>query len=542
MIKSKHMRARFLTTVLVVGSLLPSQLMAKHFFPCTADQLEAAIIQANLNCEDDVIDLQCNSFELTASDNSTPTNGSNGLPVIGPDSGHKLKIKNGVISRSTAMITQEFRFFEVNPDAFLILEEVTLENGVVATGTGLAVSGGAILNQGTVELKDSTIVGFVEPATLQPNALLGGAIYNDIGATLHIKGSTFAGNQAADGGAVFNASTISEICSTRFVNNVAIPPTVPLAMLPPTGQGGAIFNQANSTIALIRRSIFDQNQAMGVGLGYGGAISNDGSASPAAAIETISYTTFINNSATASGGAIMNEGSISVIFASTLAYNRAPGNGGGIYNLASIGAISNSTFSSNVSGENGGGINNFTGAIIGALTNNTIVFNFVGNDGGGIYDDGLILSIISNLVAQNKATGGTSPDIFLDHDGNLGTPKFNLIGDGAHALNGSVCNVFLSAYQNLVGNCVLSEVIDPLLESLANNGGPTLTHALRPLSPAIDTGFNPAPLELKFDQRGPGHPRTMNGLTDIGSFELCADFDGDGDCDDNGHCDDNVGS
>src|SRR5207244_2850100 len=61
---------------------------------------------------------------------------------------------------------------------------------------------------------------------------------------------------------------------------------------------------------------------------------------------------------------------------------------------------------------------------------------------------------------------------------------------------------------------------DPLLGPLANNGGPTFTHALLPGSPAIDAGdptFTPPPL---FDQRGPCFARVVNGRIDIGAFEL----------------------
>src|SRR5262249_34056431 len=52
------------------------------------------------------------------------------------------------------------------------------------------------------------------------------------------------------------------------------------------------------------------------------------------------------------------------------------------------------------------------------------------------------------------------------------------------------------------GNLIGSEAgpLDPLLDPLADNGGPTQTHALRPGSPAIDHGSNP--LNLPTDQRG----------------------------------------
>jgi hypothetical protein len=56
-----------------------------------------------------------------------------------------------------------------------------------------------------------------------------------------------------------------------------------------------------------------------------------------------------------------------------------------------------------------------------------------------------------------------------------------------------------------------SRPVDP------DNGGPTLTRTLLPGSPAIDAGDNAgAPM---WDQRGPGFPRIVNGIIDIGAFE-----------------------
>ena len=60
-----------------------------------------------------------------------------------------------------------------------------------------------------------------------------------------------------------------------------------------------------------------------------------------------------------------------------------------------------------------------------------------------------------------------------------------------------------------------------MLGPLANNGGPTKTHALLAGSPAIDAGdpnFNA--MNLPYDQRGAGFPRVRNGRLDIGAYEL----------------------
>jgi len=513
--------------------LLSHPLTAEHFFPCSPEELESAIIRANINCEDDVIDLQCNQFDLTTSDNATPNNGSNGLPVITPDSGHKLKIKNGTISRSNAMGTPLFRFFEIQPTASLILEEITLENGAVSVaGSGLTTNGGQILNQGTLVLKDSALVGFIPdvtinpPPTIQENALLGGGIFNDTGAMATIKGSTFSNLGADSGGAIYNArqATFPEICSTRFLSCQA------------SASGGAIYNQAGASINIIRRSIFDQNHTVN-GSSEGGAIYNDGSSSPFASIGTISYTTLSNNSCSVSGGAIINYGDVSTMLANSFLRNSSAF-GGGLFNVRNIGSISNSTFSENSTGSIGGGIYNALGATVRYLTNNTIANNEA-IEGGGIFSDGVVLNWASNLIAKNHASV-FGPDVFLGRQAIEGTPSYNLIGDGSSQCSScSLCNVFSFANHNLVGNCNGLPVIDPLLESLANNGGPTLTMALRPLSPALGAGINPFPHELKFDQRGPGHPRTIDGSTDIGAFESCVNFDLDGDCDDdNCHCED----
>lgn len=61
-----------------------------------------------------------------------------------------------------------------------------------------------------------------------------------------------------------------------------------------------------------------------------------------------------------------------------------------------------------------------------------------------------------------------------------------------------------------------------LLGPLADNGGPTKTHALLPGSPAIDAG--PATVTdfpgNEYDQRGEGYPRVVNGKVDVGAFEV----------------------
>ncbi|MEM9354362.1 MAG: choice-of-anchor Q domain-containing protein [Planctomycetota bacterium] len=80
--------------------------------------------------------------------------------------------------------------------------------------------------------------------------------------------------------------------------------------------------------------------------------------------------------------------------------------------------------------------------------------------------------------------------------------------------------------------------INPLLGPLADNGGPTQTHALLPGSQALEAGVS-----VGYDQRGlaapidlPGIPNAVGGDgRDIGAYEAqiapIADFDSDGDVD-----------
>ena len=70
------------------------------------------------------------------------------------------------------------------------------------------------------------------------------------------------------------------------------------------------------------------------------------------------------------------------------------------------------------------------------------------------------------------------------------------------------------------GSCAgFTQVDDPLIGPLADNGGPTLTHALLPDSPALDAGDNA--LCSATDQRGVARPQ--NDVCDIGAFELEVD-------------------
>jgi hypothetical protein len=104
-------------------------------------------------------------------------------------------------------------------------------------------------------------------------------------------------------------------------------------------------------------------------------------------------------------------------------------------------------------------------------------------------------------------------------DGNF-TLKNSIVADGC---SGKVT----SGDYNLGGSTALpcsftgphdQPNINPLLAPLADNGGPTMTHALMPGSPAIDKGGTSANQCPTTDQRGIARPQGP--ACDVGAFEL----------------------
>jgi len=165
--------------------------------------------------------------------------------------------------------------------------------------------------------------------------------------------------------------------------------------------------------------------------------------------------------------------------------------GGGIFGG---GTISNCTISGNrttVGHSRGGGISGS-----GTITNSTFSDNVSINGGNICTTSGPVQ--LGNTILKN---GG----IFVLGSGTVTSLGYNLSSDnGGGFLNGP-------------GDQINT---DPLLGPLQDNGGPTLTHALLPGSPAINAGdpnFTPPPVN---DQRGAPFVRVFDGRIDIGSFEV----------------------
>jgi len=218
------------------------------------------------------------------------------------------------------------------------------------------------------------------------------------------------------------------------------------------------------------------------------------------------------NSAGAYGGGLWSFGGAVLIRGSTISGNAASfGFGGGLASedLGSFPTtIENSTISGNTAASGGGvaivpplGLARTVGAPNLTITHSTITLNFADNVGGGGGISAWQGATLANSIVSGNLNGG-APDI----SGPSITASYCAIGspDGWTPAGG--------------GNN-LPFGTDLQLGPLQDNGGPTLTHEPGPNAPPVNAGdpaFVPPP---DFDQRGPGFPRVVGGVIDIGAVE-----------------------
>jgi hypothetical protein len=332
--------------------------------------------------------------------------------------------------------------------------EQAAHTAINVTISGLTLTAGS---DGAVAVSDEilTLRGVV---IVNSHAQRGGGIFVSNDGRLTLEDSTVSGNRAEGGTSPF---------------------------------GGGLYLASNS-VALVRNSTISGNQAIG-GQG-GGAFVQGGSL-------TVENSTISGNSAESGGGIKVSGGSLAVE-ASTISGNSAVG-GGGLLADGSTLTVESSTISGNVASGPGGGLS-FPEGGTGVIRNSTVAFNTATPGGGGVFvkasSSPAAVTLLSTIVADN-AVGATR--------------------DGSDVL-GKVTAAF-SLVENVVGTTLLPGSannvlgVDPLLGPLADNGGPTRTHALLAGSPALNHGANPD--GLAFDQRGAGFARARGAAADIGAFE-----------------------
>ncbi len=284
------------------------------------------------------------------------------------------------------------------------------------------------------------------------------------------------------------------------------------ATLDANRQSRVIYNSSAGDLTLNEISIVNGSAD------YGSGIRNEGTLS-------LNRSTVSGNVATAAGGGLYIDGPLT-LRGSTINDNQAGNEGGGLLIVAQPGdvLIENSTVSGNTA-YRGGGIKGSDGNDVNAeywitLRNVTITANHATDYGGGLYAANTYgvfgAELINSIVAGNTADHG-NPDIDGDYAGNgrVRSGGYNLIG--TYQGTGSGYEILWNDTDQ-VGTP--TSPIDPLLGPLADNGGPTMTHALLPDSPAIDAGS----CTVDADQRGVARPQDGNSdgvaQCDIGAFEL----------------------
>ena len=254
-----------------------------------------------------------------------------------------------------------------------------------------------------------------------------------------------------------------------------------------------------------------------------------------------------NNQATGAGGAL-NAGDFTrvMIINSTIKNNTASDRGGGIHNEGALISIINSTLSGNTSQYIGGAINSAIDYGVTKIINSTISGNQAQVGGGVSAERSSTVFLYHATLTANSASasggGFATPDTTWNPGGVLpgGTINFSnsIVAGNQAPLGPDLTGTAVSGDYNLIGiraGWIGSAGANDLTEAaaqlgpLANNGGPTATHALLPGSPAIDHGSYTNDPEtfltsVNTDQRG--ILRLQDGdadggtTPDIGAFEL----------------------
>jgi hypothetical protein len=445
--------------------------------------------------------------------------------------------------------TNAFRLIDASAD-------LTLQDLVLSGGCNLVDQGGAVrVQQAALRLEDSTVTGsqtFVDNPNYVYGAGVGGgvaALYGSLTLVDSIvSGNATHGNLAAGGGAAAFASDLQVVRSTISGNHANGPgaygggvyatnyPVLASVTVSDSvfannstsgayanGGGLAVFN-GSSTIV---NSQFTGNSVSGYIDDRGGGINIIASSTATTRIDrcTISNNS-ISTSDSAWGAGLRVGGGLISISSSSVFDNRIDAGykarGGGMWFEVADATLTNTTVSGNVisgSSAQGGGL-----AIISeaprlmtlAVYNSTIAGNEAnGGIGGGLAikmqtDDSVppAVDLESTILAGNLGQGGL--------DGIAASVDASGTVVARHSLIQGSVNVGSGAYTPDTTTLALAGQ-DPLLLPLADNGGPTLTQALAAGSPAINRGTNAH--GLLFDQRGPGHPRAVGGVADIGAYE-----------------------
>jgi CSLREA domain-containing protein len=299
-----------------------------------------------------------------------------------------------------------------------------------------------------------------------------------------------------------------------------------------TGDGGGVRMQDTNGTVTVNRSTIQDSDATGDG---GGLVMKGGTNGQGHQVQIID-SELDGNTAGGEGGGLFVQtaspdptGSNSVeVDGSTLSGNGSTDAGGAIYAESPTRLdLLNSTVSANTAGGGGGAVamglinHEFHSQFSTIADNSTTLAGGAGgiqtdSDTDQVYLEGTILS--SNLVNGSAANCAEIPGAGAD-----GTFVPKSLGYSLESAD--TCG--LDGTGDLVNR-------NPMLTGLADNGGPTRTIALLPVSPALDLvpdsptdychytevpGGTPVTVNLTTDQRGEPRPTAAGGLCDVGAWE-----------------------
>ena len=370
--------------------------------------------------------------------------------------------------------------------------DLSLTDSTVSGNSSSGFGGGIRVNDGDFTLVDSIVSGN------SSDGRGGGVSADDGNATL--TNSTVSENSGSIGGGIFFGGSYDVLS----LNNSTV------SSNSSTGSGGGILANGRFANVLLTDSTVSDNQIIGTQgyfLGGGGIYSFFSDV-------TLVGSTVSGNSSTGTGGGIelFFGGNDLLLENSTVSGNSSIGGGGGIRTSSGAVSLTNSTVSGNSSNDSGGGI--LADSLDVALTNSTVTGNSAFVSGGGIAlrasgNFGEAPTLHNSIVAGN-ASNGAGPDLSSNGAVSDLVVENSLIGD----TTGSGIT-FTSGTGNFLNQ-------PARLGPLADNGGPTQTHALLLGSPAVDGGNNALAVDmsgntLTTDQRG--EERFVFGTVDIGAFE-----------------------
>ncbi len=412
----------------------------------------------------------------------------------------------------------------------LSLQSLTLQNGFSEDGGAVEVGGDT--GAGALELDDIVIQDSVAQAD-------GGALALP-GKRARIFNSLFQRNSASRGGAIFATGNELLLDNTVLGDNQALSGSggalycdecdldIKFSQLEDNNavavQGGAIF--CRDCVGEIRSSTLTDNVAH---LGGGAVLFTISGDYPGEGVQIVRSLIAGNSSVQGNGGGIFCQCDLTLTDSTVRANTAQAGNGGGLYAQQALLEVDGSTINGNFAPQGSGGGVHYQ--VEGAerlflLYNSTIS----GNNallGGGLSLDAAgetQATIRYATITGNTATAATDAGgaIYVDPagnplvisrniiSGNVGSPTCYPAGDavsnGSNVLEDSSCGAHPA---DKLG-------VDPRLGPLADNGGFTETHALLPISPAIDAAvcFD----LILVDQRGVARPQ--NESCDSGAYEF----------------------